>query len=188
MVGASFRGMPTVRSVVRNVWSENMAVRSDIFRKVGGFRSEFGKIGHRNSPEDTDLCIRMAANMGGKWVYVPDAVVEHHVPASRASFSYFIRRNYNEGLCKVEMAHLLGRQEKLQDERDYLKRTLPSGILVGLWNAVRHGHFSALLKAGAIVLGMLAAGMGAASGMRIFSAKVMRVIPSPSGARHSPHA
>lgn len=172
VVGASFRGMPTVQSAVRNVWSENMAVRSDVFHGVGGFRSEFGKVGHRNSPEDTDLCIRMAASVvGGTWVYVPDAVVEHHVPASRARFSYFIRRNYNEGLCKVEMAHLLGRQEKLQDERNYLTRTLPSGILTGLWNAVRHGHLSGLLKAGTIVSGMLAAGIGAASGMRFHSTR-----------------
>jgi hypothetical protein len=69
------------------------------------------------------------------------------------------------------MAQLLGRQEKLQDERNYLTRTLPSGILTGIWNAVRHGDLSGLLKAGAIVFGMLAAGIGAASGTRFFSAR-----------------
>ncbi len=165
VVGASYRGMPTVRSAVRNVWSENMAVRADVFRAVGGFRSDFGKVGHRNSPEDTDLCIRMAATAAGaRWVYTPDAVAVHHVPMSRASFSFFLRRNYNEGHCKLEMAHLLGRQEKLQDERDYLRRTLPSGIWAGLWAGIRHGDMSRLLKAAAIVAGILAAGLGAASG------------------------
>jgi glucosyl-dolichyl phosphate glucuronosyltransferase len=169
VVGASYRGMPTVQSVVRNVWSENMAVRAKIFHAVGGFRSDFGKVGQRNSPEDTDLCIRMAdAAAGARWVYEPNAVAEHHVPLSRASFSFFLRRSYNEGRGKLEMAHLLGRQEKLQDERDYVRRTLPSGIWAGLWAMVRNGDGSGLLKAAAIMAGMLAAGLGAVSGMWSF--------------------
>lgn len=169
VVGASYRGMPTVESTVRNVWSENMAVRADVFHAVGGFRSDFGKVGQRNSPEDTDLCIRMAAAVAGaRWVYAPDAVAEHYVPVSRTSFSFFLRRSYNEGRGKLEMAHLLGRQEKLQDERDYLYRTLPSGIWAGVWAAARNGDISGLLKAAAIVAGVLAAGLGAASGMWSF--------------------
>jgi len=166
VVGASYRGMPTVRSPIRNVWSENMAVRTEVFRGVGGFRSDFGKVGQRSSPEDTDLCIRMAASVaGGTWMYAPDAIAEHHVPASRSSFSYFLRRSYAEGRGKVEMAHLLGRQEKLQDERDYMLRTLPSGMLAGLWAAIRHGDMSGLLRAGAIASGIIAAGIGAVSGI-----------------------
>jgi hypothetical protein len=107
-----------------------------------------------------------ASAAGATWIYAPDAVVEHHVPASGSSFSHFLRRNYAEGRGKVEMAYLLGRQEKLQNERDYLLRTLPSGILTGLWTAIRHGDLSGLLKAGAIVSGILAAGIGAASGIK----------------------
>jgi glucosyl-dolichyl phosphate glucuronosyltransferase len=72
-----------------------------------------------------------------QWVYTPDAIVEHHVPVARASFSYFLKRNYLEGRGKLEIARLLGRQEKLQDERDYLHRTLPSGIAAGIRAALR---------------------------------------------------
>lgn len=170
VVGASYRGMPTVRSTIRNVWSENMAVRADVFRSVVGFRSDFGKVGQRSSPEDTDLCIRMAASVpGGAWIYAPDAVVEHHVPASRSSFTYFLRRNYLEGRGKVEMAYLLGRQEKLEAERGYLLRTLPSGMLRGLWATMRRGDLSGLLEVGAIMSGIIAAGIGAASGIRFIS-------------------
>jgi GT2 family glycosyltransferase len=172
VVGASFRGMPTVQSAVRNVWAENMAVRTDVFRSVGGFRTDFGKVGSRNSPEDTDLCIRMAASVPqGTWVYAPDAVVEHHVPASRASFSFFLRRSYNEGRGKVEMADLLGGQEKLQDERDYVLRTLPAGILTGLRAVTRHGDLGGLLRAGAIVAGAVAAGIGATVRIRKHAGK-----------------
>src|ERR1019366_5134095 len=165
VVGASYRGMPTVRRAVRNVWSENMAVRAEVFHAVGGFRPGFGKVADRSRPEDTDLCIRMSAHVAGaQWLYVPDAVTEHHVPAARASLSFFLRRNYLEGRGKVEMAHLLGRQENLQDERDYLRRTLPAAVSAGLRAAARRRDLSGLLKAGAIVVGVLAAGVGAATG------------------------
>jgi GT2 family glycosyltransferase len=172
VVGASYRGMPTIQSAIRNVWSENMAVRTEVFRAVDGFRSEFGKVGDHGRPEDTDLCIRMAAHAAGaKWVYTPYAVAEHHVPVSRTRFSYFLRRTYGEGRGKVEMANLLGRQEKLQSERDYLRRTLPAGISTRLWAAARHGDVNELPKAGGIVAGIIAAGLGAASGMWRFSGR-----------------
>jgi glucosyl-dolichyl phosphate glucuronosyltransferase len=172
VIGASYRGMPTVQSTVRNVWSENMAVRADVFHAVGGFRTDFGKVGNRSSPEDTDLCIRMAASApGAKWVYAPDAIARHHVPESRTTFSYFLRRNYLEGRGKVEMARLLGRQEKLQDERDYMRKTLPSGVAAGLWATARHGDVSGVLKAGAITAGIFAAAAGAAGGMRSSAGK-----------------
>jgi glucosyl-dolichyl phosphate glucuronosyltransferase len=171
VVGASFRGMPTVQSTVRNVWAESMAVRTDVFRAVSGFRTDFGKVGLRNSPEDTDLCIRMAASSAGaRWVYAPEALAEHHVPTARATFSYFLRRTYLEGKGKVEMAQLLGRQEKLQNERDYVRKTLPSGITAGLWAAARHGQVDGILKAGAIAAGVLAAGVGAVAGRCSLSA------------------
>ena len=171
-IGASYRGMPTVQSAVRNVWSENMAVRTAVFNAVGGFRSDFGKVGNRSSPEDTDLCIRMAASApGATWVYAPEAVAQHHVPVSRTSFSYFLRRTYLEGRGKVEMARLLGRQEKLQSERDYMRRTLPSGIAAGLWSTARHGNISGVLKAGAITAGIIASGVGEAVGMRSLAGK-----------------
>jgi hypothetical protein len=67
----------------------------------------------------------------------PDSIVERHVPVARASFSYFLKRNYLEGRGTLEMARLLGRQEKLQDERDCLHRTLPSSIAVGIRAALR---------------------------------------------------
>lgn len=167
VVGASYRGMPTTQDVVRNVWAENMAVRTDVFQAVGGFRSDFGKVGSYNSPEDTDLCIRMAGStVGRKWVYVPDALVEHHVPAIRSRFSYFLLRNYREGVGKVQLADLIGKQDTLLSERDYVRRTLPSGIAAGLWQPFRRGDFSGFLRAGAIIAGILAAGFGAIAAMR----------------------
>ena len=164
VVGASYRGMPTVRSVVRNVWSENMAVRADVFHAVGGFRLGFGKVGNY-SAQKTRICVSAWPPMCQE----PDGHMSRRDSRAsrsyeRTSFSFFLRRSYLEGRGKLEMAHLLGGQEKLQNERDYLRWTLPSGIFAGLWAATRHGEISGLLKAGAMVAGILAAAVGATVG------------------------
>ncbi|HEY0001286.1 MAG TPA: glycosyltransferase family 2 protein [Actinoplanes sp.] len=135
-VGASYTGMPVDTAHVRNVWSASMAVRRDVFAEVRGFREGFGKIGTRNRPEDTDLCLRMSAS-GGRWMYVPEAVVEHYVPAERATFQFLLRRCYAEGRGKVQMARLLRGSESLGAERSYLTRTLPRALLRDLHRAVR---------------------------------------------------
>jgi GT2 family glycosyltransferase len=154
--------MPTTRSPVRNVWSASMAFRREGFMAVGGFRVGFGKVGDRSRPEDTDLCLRISQETGGHWVYVPDAVIDHPVPADKATLRYFVTRTYNEGRGKVEMARLNpGRQETLESERLYLRRTLPRAIGRGLADPFR-GKVSGLARAAAVVTGLGSAGVGGA--------------------------
>lgn len=175
VVGASYKGMPVTQSIVRNVWSENMAVRTEAFRTVGGFRSGFGKVGDLSRPEDTDLCIRMAtAREDSHWVYVPDARVKHHVPKARSTLSFFIRRTYHEGRGKVEMAALLGRQEKLQQERDYLRRTLPQGFIRSFYNSTTCRDAAELGKAATIIIGATAAAIGAFAGTSTHRTTLLR--------------
>ena len=154
--------MPTSPALVRNVWSGNMVVRTDVFQQVGGFRLGFGKVGSQARPEDTDLCIRMAGAVpGGRWMYLPDALIDHHVPMARGTFRYFLTRSYSEGRGKVELARLFGKQKVLGEERRYLTHVLPSGVGQGLATAAR-GDVSGLLRAGAITSGAAAAAIGAA--------------------------
>lgn len=118
VVGGSYVGLPTLTAQVRNVWSGNMAVRTDIFRSVGGFRADFGKRGAAPQPEDTDLCIRMAAS-GGRWMYVPTAAINHSIPRSRVSMGFFVRRCFAEGRGKGVMANNLGSGSVVDTERNY---------------------------------------------------------------------
>jgi GT2 family glycosyltransferase len=166
-VGASYTGMPTITAPVRNVWSASMAVRREAFAAVGGFREGFGKIGSRNRPEDTDLCLRMSEGRG-HWMYVPEAVVEHDVPAERSTFRFVLRRCYAEGRGKVQMARLLDDSSSLGAERSYVTRTLPRGLLRDLSGAVRvpgagqptrAGHAA---RAGTVVAAVAAAALGGA--------------------------
>lgn len=159
VVGASYAGLPTATASVRNVWSENMALRRDAFERVGGFRRGFGKLGQVSRPEDTDLCIRIsAAAPGTRWLYVPSARVDHAVPPDRSTVAFFLRRCYWEGLGKIELAAHLGADRQLGDERAYLLRTLPRGF--GRALLVRD-----LARGLAIAAGVGAAGAGAAVGV-----------------------
>jgi GT2 family glycosyltransferase len=163
VVGASYSGQPRELAPVRNVWSESMAVRREVFERVGGFRMDFGKVGHTSRPEDTDLCIRMSAGASGaSWVYVPSAIVDHLVPADRATFRFFLRRSFWEGQGKIEMSRHLGAERDLVSEGDYLRRTIPAGIERNLRGALARGDLSEAGRAGAIVAGIAAAGAGAA--------------------------
>jgi GT2 family glycosyltransferase len=158
VVGATFTGMPQVVAEVRNVWAENMAVRRDRFVEVGGFRLKFGKVGSHSSPEDTDLCIRVAAN-GGRWLFVPGARVTHHVPAQRSNFRYFLKRSFHEGEGKAAL-RALSADDTLDLERRYTTYVLPRAFMRGIGDALRQRRLPPALRSGAIAVGLISAGLG----------------------------
>ena len=161
VVGASYRGMPKTAAPIRNVWSENMAVRRADFWKVDGFREGFGKTGLESTAcDDTDLCIRMAAATGGIWWYEPSAQIGHIVPPRRGTPRFFLQRCYTEGKGKADMIAVLGSSQKLRDERRHATHTLPLGALRELWRAISHLEFAAVQRAAAIAAGLGAASLG----------------------------
>jgi glycosyltransferase involved in cell wall biosynthesis len=163
VVGASFTGMPSDTAVVRNVWAENMAIRREVFRGIGGFRATFGKVGSVSQPEDTELCIRAtAAFPATRWIYEPRAVVHHEVPEQRSSFSFFLRRCQNEGRGKANLARLLRTQGttdgRLHDENRYVKSVLPRSAVGYLRGSLKDPKNS--LRFGALTLGISSAAVG----------------------------
>jgi hypothetical protein len=155
-VGASYSGMPETTAQVRNVWTNNMALRRAAFDKAGGFREDFGKLGVASRPEDTELCLRVTS---GSWLYEPASAVGHWVPAQRATFRYFLRRCFDEGQGKAGIAVMDGAAKGTSTERSYTVRVLPSAVGRGLREAVA-GDLSGALRSAAIVggFGMAAAG------------------------------
>jgi glucosyl-dolichyl phosphate glucuronosyltransferase len=153
-IGASYDGMPEIASFVRNVWSNNMAIRRTAFDAAGGFRADFGKVGSRSRPEDTDLCLRAAAVSGkGSWVYDPAGLAGHWVPRERATVRYFLRRCFHEGWGKAGLAALDGAGESTSTERHYATHVLPRGVARGLRDALR-GDGSGALRSAAITVGL----------------------------------
>jgi colanic acid/amylovoran biosynthesis protein len=163
-VGGSYRGMPESAAPVRNVWTCGMAISRSVFEAIGGFRDDFGKVGGRSRPEDTDLSLRAAAaRLGGTWVYDPAAAVSHHVPLERATFGFFLRRCLNEGSGKAALAALNGDGQSTSAERLYTSRVLPAGVARGLRDSVR-GDVSGGLRSAAIAAGLSFAMAGFAAG------------------------
>lgn len=158
-VGGSYTGMPTETAPVRNVWSASMVVRRETFLAVGGFKVGFGKNGSQNRPEDTELCLRMSAQDGGSWMYVPDAVIRHEVPARSSTFNWFLHRCYAEGRGKVQMAEMHDGGKTLSAEKAYL-RSLPRAVVRNLGFALRGRGVDHALRAGGVLAGVAAAGVG----------------------------
>jgi cellulose synthase/poly-beta-1,6-N-acetylglucosamine synthase-like glycosyltransferase len=152
-VGCSYMGMPDSATIVRNVWSNAMAIRRQAFDAVGGFRDDFGKIGAWNRPEDTDLCLRTAEyDGGGTWIYEPNAIVGHQVPAERTTRRHVRSRCYYEGQGKATLASLNGISESTSTERQYARYVLLSGVARGLRETAR-GDASGLARSFAIIAG-----------------------------------
>jgi len=152
-LGCSYMGMPESATVVRNVFSNAMAIRRQAFDAVSGFRDDFGKIGSWSRPEDTDLCLRTAGcDGGGTWIYEPNAVVGHQVPAERTMLSYFLRRCYYEGQGKATLAAMNGISESTSTEWQYVRYVLPHGIVRGL-RETACGDSSGVARSFAIIAG-----------------------------------
>ena len=151
-IGVSYSGLPKVPTAMRNVWTSAMLVKRSAFEEVGGFREDFGKIGNRSLPEDTDLCLRIAATVkeGAVWMWDPERVMQHRVPAGRATFGYLMSRCFLQGWGKAAMAHMDGFDESTSSERQYALRILPAGVGRGLRDTLR-GDLSGLGRSGAII-------------------------------------
>ena len=165
VVGCSYRGMPEDRATVRNVIGCNMSFRREVFDRVGAFTEGIGRVG--SSPvgcEETELCIRLHQRWPGNTVvYEPSALVRHHVPADRSSWSYFRRRCFAEGQSKARVADCVGAGDALSVERSYVLRTLGGGVARGIRDAAR-GNYDGLGHAASIAAGVVMATAGYADG------------------------
>jgi GT2 family glycosyltransferase len=87
----------------RTALGANLAVRWEVFTRVGGFPTHLGKLrGTLLSGEDAEMC-RLVQASGFRALYVPGARVAHWVPANRARVSYFLRWFYWSGITHAMM-------------------------------------------------------------------------------------
>jgi hypothetical protein len=133
-----------------------MSFRRDLFGAAGDFRTDMGRIGTRPlGCEETELCIRGVQKLPGMYyVYEPLARVHHLVPRGRATWRYFVSRCYSEGLSKAQVSDRVGAGDGLASERQYTMRTLPSGVIRGIRDAVTGGKPGGLGRAAAILTGL----------------------------------
>jgi len=174
VVGCTYEGVPTVSSPVRNLYGGCFCIRRSVFERIGGFRSELGRVGaNRMGCEETELCIRAAQGSDdARFWYEPAAVIVHDVPADRTTWSYFRSRCYAEGVSKARLSQLVGADAGLSTERAYVRRTLPGGVGRGVRDAVTGADAAGALRAGAIAGGLAITAVG--YGRELLSSRLAR--------------
>ncbi|MEY9888991.1 O-antigen/teichoic acid export membrane protein/GT2 family glycosyltransferase [Catenulispora sp. MAP5-51] len=128
VVGCSYRGMQVP---VRNFIGANMSFRRDVAVRIGGFRTDLGRVGTRPvGGEDTEFCIRATSETeGGSLVYQEGARVRHRVPGHRGTRHYFLSRCFAEGLSKSVVRRMSGSGAGLASERGYLSSAIPAALV-----------------------------------------------------------
>jgi glycosyltransferase involved in cell wall biosynthesis len=165
VVGCTYTGMPTSDAFVRNVIGCNMSFRASAFKYGGEFK--LGRSGGAvdGNHEDTYYCINLTrAIPGSKVLYRPSARVNHYVPASRGTWRYFVKRCWGEGFSKAKLSKIVGNDKSLSNEKSYVAKTLPLGVLRGLADVVKL-DISGLGRATAIVAGLVITTAGYARGL-----------------------
>jgi glycosyltransferase involved in cell wall biosynthesis len=161
VVGGTYKGQPMDGNKIRNIWGGNTAIRKEVFEKVGLFRAEVGRLGRiRGIGEEADLCLRIRHEIpGAQILYEYKAITYHKVPSWRINLRYLIQRSYNEGFFKylVEKLSDKSSSKALSTENSYLRYLLINSI------PQRMRFFYkpwTLAQAGAIIISILATGVG----------------------------
>ena len=97
----------------------NMAVRAEVFSRVGGFRADLGRAdGRVLLGQEVPEWLLRARRAGVTGMYVPRMEVHHHVPASRLTTRYFRRWWYGKGVSRAALDRLQPVTELGVDLRD----------------------------------------------------------------------
>lgn len=150
--GCAYEGLPTTTSPFLRLIGANMSVRADALKQVGGF--------HSIDFDDMDMCHRVAA-LGGpaSVVYTPSAVVRHYVPAQRTSWKFFWRKCFYVNREKVRAHREMGAASSFGPDVAFVVRTMTVGFSHELRSLFR-GDWYAILRIGAILVGVTSAGVG----------------------------
>jgi glycosyltransferase involved in cell wall biosynthesis len=84
----------------------NMAARRTLFDRIGLFSARLGRTGSRLLGQEVPELLARARAAGARGLYVPEMIVDHHVPASRLQKSYFRRWWYGKGISRAELDRL----------------------------------------------------------------------------------
>lgn len=118
IVGCTYKGLPEVKSEIRNPIGANMSFRREGFEIAGLFKEDVGRYGKRLlSGEEAEFAMRLKKVMpNAKIIYDPSAVVYHKVPKSRTKIRYALKRAFYEGYSKA----ILAKEYPLNVESRYL--------------------------------------------------------------------
>jgi glycosyltransferase involved in cell wall biosynthesis len=144
-------GLPLARGVNEHIMpiGANMAVRADVMKSLGGFRTDLGKLeGTLRTGEDHEFYLRLL-HAGYHGRYEPSAVVHHRVGPERLHRSYFTRWFYQNGrdVAVLERSYPVPVRRLLGVPRYLWRQTLRHVAGAVSWRATDAQRFAALLRA-----------------------------------------
>jgi glucosyl-dolichyl phosphate glucuronosyltransferase len=95
----------------------NMAVRRSLIERIGGFRPDLGRNGKALLGQEQAEFFYRSREVGARGLYVPEMVLDHVVPTSRLTRSYFRRWWYWKGVSHARVHEIHGRTELGIDTR-----------------------------------------------------------------------
>jgi glucosyl-dolichyl phosphate glucuronosyltransferase len=154
--GCAYRGLPTEVAPIRHVIGAAMAVRHADLKAVGYF--------HSDDHDDMDMCHRLLHHSPkSSIVFVPAAVVHHHVAPNRLTWGYYWRRCFWVNRGKVGAFREMGAARNLDAERQFAVRSVTGGLRDAARDLLR-GDPASPLRFGALCSGLVLAGVGYATG------------------------
>lgn len=89
----------------------NMAVRRELIERVGGFRPDLGRRGKSLLGQEQAEFFYRSRAAGARGAYIPEMVLEHFVPASRLTHSYFRRWWFWKGISHARLHRIHSQTE-----------------------------------------------------------------------------
>jgi hypothetical protein len=166
VVGCTYGGHREQAGPIRNPIGCNMVFRRLPLIAAGGFSTTFGKRGGTlQTCDETELGLRLERLLGpDRIVFVPDARVDHFVPAQRVSWRLLVRRSVSEGLAKGRLRRLY-RGAALGPERSYVRLLLVDAVPRLLRDSVRRRDRQLAAGALAILASLLITAAAFAAGL-----------------------
>ncbi|MGW0172645.1 glycosyltransferase family 2 protein [Rhodococcus sp. NPDC003322] len=170
VIGCDYRGLAGDGAEIRNPIGAAMAVRRAELLKIGGFSDRLGRVGTVPAGcEETLMGIELRQRFPrSRIVRVAAFAVDHTVPDSRATLRYFTSRCRHEGRSKAILSGMVGAEAGLSAERSFVVRTLSTGVLRYLRQAVTGQGLASLSRILVLVLGLfVTAGATAVGSIRL---------------------
>lgn len=81
----------------------NLVIKTELFKKIGHFATDFGPIGHNlGGAEDMQWVIR-AFETGARLRYFPKIIQYHYVDAARLTLGYLVKKAYQRSSSTIQL-------------------------------------------------------------------------------------
>lgn len=160
MIGCSYTMTPDIQCEVERGFGSNMAIKKDVFDKVGLFNTELGIKGKKwVGGEDTDMYLKIKS-IGKKNIFNPHIIVFHKIHPSKINFFNIIKRAFDGGFSIAMLKTICKYEIKVSTEEKYLNKLFFDFYPSRLKNLIIKPSSSVLKQLAAVSMVIVFEGVG----------------------------